>query len=539
MEFFPGFDPVTWQWTFTWWTALNWVGKLIGVAFIPMVLLQRGTRPAAALSWILCLLALPFLGAFLWWVMGHDHVKRRKRRRSRSQAHLNKSFYRLATGGEIPKGHWLEMETLPAKQGEMVRQQRLALHDEHGIFPFTHDNGVTIYQNAASGFDAFEEAIRAARHHVHVQFYIWRRDSTGRRFRDLLVEKARQGVEVRVLYDAVGGSAVDGDFIGKIRRAGGKTSAFLPVQLFSRRLQVNFRNHRKIIVIDGELAFTGGLNLADEYEEWADLACRLDGPVVIQLQEVFAEDWFFATKEDLVDARYFRAVPEKQLYKELQENGLPRLSSEEEESGEGEKPAVEPDTLAVARQWALARRYVVCARVIASGPDDPLASIHKMFFKALTGAKKRVYIMTPYFVPDDAMITAMETAAMRGIDVRMVIPAKSDVVLTQYAGRSYIEGLLAVGVRFFEYYHRILHAKMLLVDEDVTILGSANMDIRSFRFNFEASVVLESTEVNEVMTGLYMDAISRSTELKYETFRNRSRGDRLIEGAARLFSPLL
>ncbi len=537
MEFFPGFDPATWQWTFTWWTAVTWTGKIIGAAFIPSVLLQRGTRPAAALTWILCLLTLPFVGAFLWWVMGRNHVKRRKRRRSRSQAHLHKSFYRLAATGELPKGQWQEMETLPAKHGAMVRQQRLALHDEHGIFPSTHDNGVTVYQNAESAFNAFEEAIRAAKHHVHVQFYIWRRDTTGRRFRDLLVEKAREGVEVRVLYDAVGGSAVDGDFIGKIRRAGGKTSSFLPVQIFSRRLQVNFRNHRKIIVIDGELAFTGGLNLADEYEKWADLACRLDGPVVIQLQEVFAEDWFFATKEDLVDSRYFRAVPENQMYKELQENGLPQLSFEWGKSAE--ESASEPDALAIARRWGLAKRYEVGARVVASGPDDRLAATQKMFFRSLTSATKRVYIMTPYFVPDDAIMTALETAAMRGIDVRIIIPAKSDVVLTQYAGRSYIEGLLSMGVRFFEYDYRILHAKMMLVDDNITILGSANMDIRSFRFNFEASVVLESTDLNEVMARLYVDAMSRSTELRHETFQKRSRRDRLLEGAARLFSPLL
>ena len=133
MEFFPGFDPATWQWTFTWWTALTWTGKLIGAAFIPSVLLQRGTRPAAALTWILCLLTLPFLGAFLWWVMGHNHVKRRKRRRSRSQANIHQSFYRLASAGEVPKGHWMEMDKLSAKQGEMVRLQ-LALHDERGVF---------------------------------------------------------------------------------------------------------------------------------------------------------------------------------------------------------------------------------------------------------------------------------------------------------------------------------------------------------------------------------------------------------------------
>ncbi len=557
MEFFPGFDPASWEWTFSWWTVLSWAGKLLGIAFIPSVLLQRGTRPVAALTWILCLLTLPFLGVFLWWGMGHNYVKRRKKRRSRSQAHLHKSFHALAARGNVPEGHWAEMDKMPSGRDALIRRENLALHDEHGIFPFTHENGVTIYQNAETAYDAFEEAIRAARHHVHIQFYIWRSDATGRRFRDLLVEKARQGVEVRVLYDAVGGSSVDGDFMGKIRRAGGKTASFLPVQIFTRRFQLNFRNHRKILVIDGEVAFTGGLNLADEYEEWSDLACRLDGPVVIQFQEVFAEDWYFATKEDLVEERYFRALPEKPLYKELVEDGLPKGEQAKDEQAEPAQIAREgaalaeeaargalqkrggPDWLALARREALAKRYVVRARVVASGPDDPLAVIQKMFFKAITSAKERLYIMTPYFVPDDALMTALQMAAMRGVDVRLVIPAKSDVPLTQYAGRSYLEALLMVGVRVFEYEYRILHAKMLLMDQKVTILGSANMDIRSFRFNFEANVVLESEEVNRVMTQLYSDAMLRSLELRLDVFRQRSRGERLLEGAARLFSPLL
>ncbi|MBA2663701.1 MAG: hypothetical protein H0U74_15540 [Bradymonadaceae bacterium] len=523
MELLPGFDPASLQWELTWWTVLGWTGKVLGVAVIPSVLLQRGTRPMAALAWILCLLTIPFLGVFLWWGLGRNYVERRKRRRSRSQARISKSFMSMARSIEVPEGRWADSNHRAGSQNAS-RAQTMVLHDEHGIFPPTQANGITVYTEAHVAYDAFEKAIREAKHHIHFQFYIWKRDTTGRRFRDLLVEKAREGVEVRVLYDAIGSSAIDGDFIDKIRRAGGKACSFLPVRLLERRLQVNFRNHRKIIVIDGEVAFTGGINIADDYTDWMDMAYRLDGPITFQLQEVFAEDWFFATKEDLADPRYFRALVEASAPEPAPEPP-PEQASE----------IVSVDTGA---QAPLTCRDIN-ARVVASGPDDPLSTIHKMFFLAITSAKERLYIITPYFVPDHAIITALQTAAMRGVDVRILVPAKSDVPITQHAGRSYFESLLEVGVRVFEYTKCVLHAKLLVFDRNFTFVGSANMDIRSFRFNFETNVVLDSLEVNRAMSQLFLDTLKQSQEIHLAEFQKRSKRERLLEGGARLLSPLL
>ncbi|MFU8803523.1 MAG: cardiolipin synthase [Bradymonadaceae bacterium] len=519
MEILPGFDPATLQWGWSWWTVLAWIGRILGIAHIPYVLLQRGTRPMAALAWILCLFFLPFVGVILWWGLGPNHMKRRRRRRSRSQARISESFSSLAQTIEPTTGHYAEVDRItPA----MRRARTLFLHDEHGIFPSTRHNWARVYENATIAFDAFEEAIQGAKHHVHFQFYIWRRDGTGERFRDLLVEKAKEGVEVRVLYDAVGSAQVHRRFLAPLIAAGGKAVPFLPVRLLERRLRINFRNHRKLIIIDGHLGFTGGINIADEYAEWLDLAFGFEGPVVHQLQEIFAEDWYFATQEDLAAKPYFEPISRKDLT---------RVSVEDE------APTTLPESSST--QLSGPAQHQVIARVVSSGPDDTLDTIQKMFFLAITSAKERVFIMTPYFVPDHAIITALQTAAMRGVDVRIILPAKSDVPITQHAGRSYVESLLEVGVQVYEYKRSVLHAKLLVFDRQYVFVGSANMDIRSFRFNFETNCVLESPTLNHQLTRHFLNQVHHSREIHLHEFQQRSKKERLLEGLARLLSPLL
>jgi cardiolipin synthase len=306
-------------------------------------------------------------------------------------------------------------------------------------------------------------------------------------------------VEVRALYDAIGGAGVHGKFMKKLVEAGGQAAPFLPVNLFERRLRVNFRNHRKIIVIDGEVAFTGGINIADEYRDWHDTACRFEGPVVYQFQEVFAEDWFFATREEIVDERYFP----------------------------------EPDTL---KQGGDAH-----ARLMSSGPDMKAHAIHKAFFLAMTRASSRLWLITPYFIPDEAILMALETAAMRGIDVRIIIPARdaSDVGVTYWAGRAFYERLLEAGVQIHEFSGRILHAKHLLIDEEWSFVGSSNMDIRSFRLNFETNCIVSQRDLNQVLATFFTDTLEHCARVELDDFYTRPRHERLFEATMRLFSPLL
>lgn len=512
-----------------WWSVLVWSGRFLGVLFVPSVLLQRSTRPMAALTWILVLIFLPFVGVILWWGLGRNFMRRTGRRRTRARRQLERSFHNLERA-EFPESSDSShkaadeaanepvddaiSELLPAQyevteDDDLEEHLKDVLRDQYDLFPPTRRNTIAIHHSSRTAFDAYFAAIERAEHHIHFQFYVFREDETGTRFRDLLVEKARQGVEVRVLYDAMGSVSLGRRFFDPLIAAGGKTAPFLPIHIWESRLRINFRNHRKLLIIDGRVGCTGGVNIADEYLEWFDMGFTLNGPVVQQMQEVFAEDWYFATREDLAALEYFPSLHRSFV----------------------DLTASLPSDQRVHQSSA--------ARVVASGPDDRLDTIHKMFFMAITSAEKRLFIITPYFVPDSAILTALQTAAMRGVDVRVIVPGRSDVPLTQHAGRTFWESLMEAGVRIFEYQDSILHTKLLLMDTTHSLLGSANLDVRSFRFNFEVNVVVESRSFNQAMSAIYEDALLESDEVELDEFRLRSRRSRLIEGTARLFSPLL
>lgn len=471
------------------------IGQVLGLLHIPSVLLRRSQQPMAQLTWILCLLTVPYLGVVLWWAIGRTHLKRKRRRRARARQEVSRGLAKLdrpLTPPELPDSQDGDALALLKRQAMLV--------SDNDVFPTTGGNNVRILFGGREAYPAFEEAIRAARHHVHVQFYIWQRDAVGERLRDLLVQKAREGVEVRLLYDAIGASAVSyGGFMDPLREAGGQVAPFLPFRL-ERSLRVNFRNHRKIVIVDGEVGFTGGLNVGEEYFDWYDIAFRVQGHVVNQLQEVFAEDWFFATEESISELAYFDGVTSSPV---------------DGDCGD------------------------VVARVVASGPDSVHAVIHAMFFIAITSARERIWITTPYFIPDGAIMTALRTAAMRGVDVRLLLPGKSDVPVAQTAGRGYFDELLEAGVRIYEYEPSVLHAKILTFDDRWAIVGSANMDNRSFRLQFEVNLALESEEINDRLCADFRERLLDAEEIDPVQWRERGRWSRLKEALARLLSPVL
>lgn len=519
------------SWELNWWTVVWWGGTIVALVHIPSVLMRRETRPMAALAWILCLLALPVVGVVLWWGIGRRHLERRKRRWARSREAMSRSLNDVKDAITESKDALAPQPALGLRRAndggrQLNSDDALYLRLDDGVFPPTTGNRVEAFGSGRLAFDAFEEAVRQAKEHIHFEFYIWQRDDVGRRFRDLLADRAREGVEVRVLYDAVGGAPVKRGFMDPLIEAGGKVEAFLPVVLFERQLRVNFRNHRKIIVVDGDVGFTGGVNIGEEYTDWLDLAFRLEGPVVLQLQEVFAEDWYFATGEDLGSPQYFLApngsVPSTQT--------AMQSSIWQQSARQAPQASADPDAR-IADD--------VTARIIASGPDNPDSVIETVFFLAITTATERIYITTPYFVPDQAILMAIKTAAIRGVEVCLLTPGKSDVPIAQAAGQSYYAELLEAGVRIFEYGDGMLHAKLIVIDDDWSIIGSANMDIRSFLLNFEANAVLRSEQLNVQLTDIFKSHLSQSTEVCLEDFSNRALKHRLIESTARLFSPLL
>jgi cardiolipin synthase len=470
------------------------VGYLLAFAAILRIVLQR-REPTATLAWVLAILLLPYIGVVVYLLVGRRRLNRQVRKRRARAAILEPQLARLS---ELPSDHLVERAPKPLVRPEI--RELVLLSNRIGRRTPTWGNDVKLLVDANATYSELEEAIASARDHVHLLYYIYQQDETGARFRDLLVKKAREGIDVRVLVDGVGSFGTD-LFMTPLEQAGGKFSEFLPVGTLSRHWHPNLRNHRKILIVDGKVGFTGGVNIGDEYTgrkrrvgPWRDTHLKIRGPAVLHLQEIFSEDWYFATGEDLVSERWY--------------------------------PEPEP-----------AGRLFV--QIIASGPDTDTQPIQRVFFAAITSATERVFLTTPYFVPDEAILVALETAALRGVDVRLLLPEKSDMRLVLHAGRSYYEQLLRSGVSIYEYRPGILHAKSLVVDDRWATVGSANMDVRSFQLNFEINAAVFGQEFAEELGGVFAKDLVQARQITLESIERKNLRSRMVESLARVLSPVL
>lgn len=442
----------------------------------------------SAIAWSLTVILVPFLGAVLFALLGsqtiHRKITRRKRRRS---------AYKLLVGG--PAG---ASSSDIAPRWDVLA--RLA-HHEHG-FPVVGGNAVTVYHDGEPAYEAMLEALRAARHHVHLQFFIFRGDASGRRFIDALCECAGRGVQVRFLYDAVGSYKLPSRLVRRLQEAGGHAAAFLPILDPLSRLRVNLRNHRKILIVDGTVGFTGGLNIGDEYlgksarfGPWRDTFVRIHGPAVEGLQWVFLEDWYFTTEETFSGPDYFPAFPT-----------LP-----------GRTPI----------------------QVVHSGPDLEYKAIRETYFAAILNGRKRVWVASPYFVPDAGLRDALMLAARSGVDVRFLGLFRPDKWIPFLAARFYWTDVLAAGVKVYQYAAGMMHSKYLLVDGEWASVGSANLDNRSLLLNFEANCQIFDPAVVAELEQQFVRDLAVSVRIDPQVYAGRPGVARLAENAARLFSPIL
>lgn len=466
-----------------WWLLAD--ALIIGLLLPKVILQRRDTR--ATLAWVVVIILSPWLGLLMFWLFGTVRLRLRRRKRRRIEQKLAPALQPL-THGRSP--------VMPAhgRTGSVVR---LAANlDAQGPLG---GNEVTIFRDGASTFDAIEQEIVAARDHVHLLFYIWEMDQTGRRIRDVLISAAQRGVEVRVLIDDVGSYGTRKAFFQPLIEAGGKVEWFLKVNPLSRQLTLNNRNHRKIIVIDGDIGFIGGMNIGDEYagrgEPWKDLHSRVAGPVVNSCQEIFSQDWFHSTGEDLAHPRYFPLIP-----------------------ADGD----------------------VYAQVLASGPaEEQWRAIPMLIFAAINAATARVWIETPYFIPDTPISMALRTAALRGVDVRLLIPGKPDHPIVSAAANYFIDELLDVGVRVYQDFTAMRHGKAAIVDQWFVTVGSANIDHRSFWLNFEANLFVYDADVNRRLAEDFSTQTEGLEELTTEKRRRAPARQKLVEAVARLWAPLL
>jgi cardiolipin synthase len=467
------------------------VDVVVVLLVVPYIVLKK-KDPSSAVAWCLVVLLVPLIGAVLFWVFGFTHISRPLRVKKQ-----RKDTFRYKYQPDNPEA--IRGEEEKAAAATFGHLGTVALRA--GAFPLSPGNRLTLYNDTQNAFDALLAAVGEARDHVHLEFFIFRWDSAGEQLTRVLTQKAREGVQVRLLYDDMGCVNLNKRFFWPLQRAGGRVSPFLPLNPLRSHIQVNLRNHRKIVVIDGKVGFTGGMNVGDEYlgkskyfGYWRDEFMKLEGPAVAGLQRIFAEDWDFAMKDPLSGKRYF-----------------PRLS-----------PA--GDSL---------------VQVIDSGPDEEVKRIRETYFAAILAAEKYVRLATPYFVPDSGLLDALRLARYRGVEVDIITLWKPDHILPFFAGRYYWEQMLAVGARVWRYKRGMMHSKMLIVDGQWAMMGSANFDNRSLHLNFEAACILYTPAVVAELESHYLRDRDDSVEVLAAEFAKRGFWVRLAEASARLLSPVL
>ena len=475
-----------------------WMEHLIFINVVLSVVIVFFERrdPRTVWTWLLVLYFIPILGVFLYFMIGHDfhkqHMFRTKEIEDAMYSAISKQEETIIRDGFAPSDPRMR------KFSDMV-----LMNLEAADSVYSSDNEVEIFTDGREKFQALYREMQKAKEYIHIQYYIIRSDELWEPFEALLEQKVREGVEVRLLYDSMGCRKMKRSDWKRIRSKGIQVGEFFPAVLGRLQLRMNYRNHRKIVIIDGKTAFVGGFNIGREYlglDErfgyWRDTHLRICGSAVLSLHIRFILDWNYTTKQNLfIQDRYFHAQKEK------------------------------PGDEAV--------------QIISSGPDSKWQNIRNVYLKMISKARKNIYIQTPYFIPDEAVLDAIRIAAMSGVDVRVMIPCKPDHPFVYWATYSYIGDLLDAGAKCYTYDNGFLHAKGMVVDGLVSCYGTANMDIRSFRLNFEVNAVIYSSRTARKMEQIFMEDLKKSTRVTRYLYGRRSYLVRFKEQFSRLLSPLL
>ena len=464
---------------------------LIALSMI-LSLLVNGVRPAKTLAWLLAIFTIPIAGVLLYWMIG-----RNRRKHSWKELHEDRAIkdYLKKIGFEKEKNKTTTTQlphigTLPF------------LVSKNSGFAPTSNNRVTVLKNGRATFDAIFKALDSATDYIYLLYYIFEEGELAERLMALFDKKIKNGVTVKIIYDGVGSYSLSNDYVRKLKSIGVKVYPFLPFRWGRFLSSINYRNHRKIIIVDGQVAFTGGINISDKYLKgdltlgnWHDMHLQLSGPSVLDLQIVFSIDWFLVSGDASV------LTPNFQVPLSIQ----------------GDK----------------------IVQIVHGGPDDYFSPIGQTYFSIISNSKKYIYITNPYFIPGIAILRALEVAANSGIDVRILVSKKADSVLVGWSVRSYFESMLKAGVRIYLFDDGFLHSKTIVSDDSIVSIGTANMDIRSFEQNYEVNALVYDQETALLLKTEFLNAAEKSTALDYETFKDRPYLDKLKEGFAKIFSPLL
>ena len=453
-----------------------------------VVVVREKRNPIRALAWVIALIFLPGIGLIFYIFFGRSlrgemMTQNNKRRMLNSQRNTS----------EKKKRHFAPSEET---KNLVVLGSRLS------GFQYTENNKVEIFTDGYTKFEFLKKDLKLAQKSIFLQYYIFLDDKIGNEIADILISKARDGVEVKVIYDHVGSFSAKNSFFKRMEKEGVEIHPFFRVNFPQFANRVNWRNHRKIVVIDGKIGYIGGMNIADRYSygdgdgktSWRDTHFRVQGDIIESLVYSFVIDWNFQKNNT-----YF-----------------PDLSSisHNETSNTG-------------------------LQLVTGGPVNNWNNLSLMFLKAITSARKKIWIQTPYFLPTDALFNAIEAAALAGVDVRIMMPEHTDSVLLHYASFSYISQCIEAGVKIYLYQAGMLHAKSMIIDDSLVIAGSTNFDFRSFENNFECNLFMYDDTINEKMRDIFYEDIKKCIRVNKESWQKRPLGHRFKESVLRLISPIL
>jgi cardiolipin synthase len=463
------------------------------LAFTVIFLERRNA--SSTWAWLMVLFFIPIVGFILYLIFGRKLS--------------NRKIFTWDTISKLGVRKEVESQLLSIEEGEftfkheaLMRYKDLYyLHLKNNDAIYTQDNDVDVFTDGKEKFTALIKDLEQATDHIHLLYYIIRHDQLGSRIADVLVRKAREGVEVRFLYDAMGSRLLSRKYIKRLKNAGVHVDAFFPARMPMINFKLNFRNHRKLAIIDGKIGYIGGFNIGDEYlgkdnkfGYWRDTHLRIYGDAVRNMQTRFILDWNQASRNDILyEDRFYVGAP----------------------AGD------------------------VGVQIVSSGPDSDWEQIKYGYIKMILSAKEYVYIQTPYFIPDESLMDALRIAALSGVKIRMMIPNKPDHPFVYWATLSYTGELLRTGAEIYIYQNGFLHAKTIVVDGKISSVGTANIDVRSFRLNFEVNAFLYDQDIAKKLVDEFENDITLSTQMTYKLYEKRSFGIRFKESVSRLLSPIL
>jgi cardiolipin synthase len=474
------------------WQILIILNYTIALSAVVTILLKK-VNPTKALSYIIGLLAFPFLGLIVYYLFGQEH--RKTKIFSRKNV-LNQSVVKKIQ-------ETLELDTKEINTVEDLLNQKsklIPLLYNNEKSKLTINNDVKLIKNGDDKFKLLFKDLREAKHHIHLEYFVIKDDIIGTELLNLLCEKANEGLKIRIVIDDVG-SSISSKMKRQLSDSGIEMKPFMPVLFTKFTGQMNYRDHRKITVIDGKIGYVGGINVSDDYVNannkryWRDTHLRIEGEAVKPLQILFFTTWDFVSNSEL----------------EISKDYFPEHNCKEN----------------------------VPLQIAASGPDTDWSNIMEAIFVAITNAEDHVYVTTPYFIPNSEIVTALQVIARSNKDVKIIIPKKSDSWIAEYATNSYLELLLEAGVEVYRYTKGFIHAKTMVVDGVFSTVGTTNMDYRSFNINFEVNALIYSKDISSQLTEFFKEDLKDCDQLQLKTWRNRSKRTKLIEAVARLMAPLL